>query len=84
MKGDACSEATLYADRMSRCLTIIELRALGLEIKANLEDVAGWEQWLRDCYSSKAHSLAIPETRFEDTLNSAGKKALKKEGQNER
>ena len=78
MKGDACSEATLYADRMYKCKTIVELRAIGAEIKANLKDVVGWEEWLRDCYVSKSTDLNTPDTPFESTLNPLGKKKFLK------
>ena len=79
MKGDACSEATMYADRISKCKTIAELETIGQEIKANLKDVVGWEQWLRDIYFSKLnYDLKIPDVPFENILNKAGKKALER------
>jgi len=74
MKTDPCSIATDLAARMSKCSTIIELRALGLEIKANLAGVAGFEDWLRDWYTSRAITLSAPDKPFEDTLNAKGKK----------
>jgi hypothetical protein len=77
-QNDPCAIATEYADRMSKCATIAELRAIGDEIKANLDKVAGFEGWLRDWYVSRATDLNTPSIPFENTLNSAGKKALKK------
>lgn len=78
MKGDVCSKATKYAERMSKCATIVELRAIGDEIKANLRDVVGWEEWLRDMFVSKATDLNTLNIPFENTLNAEGRKAYKK------
>jgi hypothetical protein len=52
MRNDPCSIATEYADRMSKCTTIVDLEAIGAEIKGNLAAVLGFESWLRDWYSS--------------------------------
>ena len=79
MKNDPCSIATDYAVSISKCQTIAELEAIGQVIKANLKDVVGYEEWLRDIYFSKLnYDLMIPDVPLEDKLNAAGKKALKR------
>ena len=37
-----------------------------------------WKTWLSDIRDSKAWELVLPNTPFEDTLNAAGRKALKR------
>lgn len=78
MKNDPCDTATVYAKRIAKCTTIIDLKAIASEIKANLATVAGWEDWLRDCYSSAYKCLTTPQKPIEKLLNKEGLKALER------
>ena len=77
-QNDPCAIATMYADKMSKCSNMTELRALGAEIKSNLDKVVGFHDWLRDWFISCSTTLNTPDTPFESTLNSLGKKKFLK------
>ena len=75
---DPCRLATKYADRLSKCKTVEELKHIGAEIKADLKNLVGWEQWLRDCYISCETTLTAPANIPEECLNKLGIAALEK------
>ena len=74
---DPCRLATSYADRLSKCKTVEELKHVGLDIKTDLKNLAGYEDWLRDWYRSCEISITAPELIPEECLNKEGLKALK-------
>ena len=71
-RNDPCNIATEYAERMSTARTVIELKAIGQEIKTNITNIIGWEQWLRDWYSSRLHDLKTIKTTPKEVLSKAG------------
>jgi len=75
-KDDPCSIATRFAEKLSKCGTIVELERIGAEIKASLKEVEGWEDWLRSWYASRFITLSEPKLVPEECLNAEGIKAL--------
>ena len=73
-----CALATRYYEKMSKCKTIAELQAVGMEIKADLNNLAGFEDWLRSGYQSCADTIKAPEFKPEEALNKEGIKAWKR------
>lgn len=77
-KNDPCAMATVYADRLSKCKSVEELKHIGGEIKADLKSLVGWEDWLRDCYRSCETTLTAPKLIPAECLNAQGMKALER------
>jgi hypothetical protein len=75
--ADPCRTATAYADRMSKCKTLDELRSVWSEINCNKKDIDGWYEWLIDIKDSNKIRLTGPDVKIEDILNDEGLKALK-------
>lgn len=73
-----CRLATNYAERLSKCKTVEELKHVGLDIKTDLKNLSGYEDWLRDWYRSCEISITAPHLIPEECLNKEGLKALAK------
>jgi len=54
------------------------LRSVGIEIRADLPNLEGFVDWLRNGWTSRCDTINAPDIPFEETLNAAGRKALKK------
>ena len=74
--------ATALAVKIMACKTQEELSITRGEVQAAFDKdpvwKKEWKEWLIDIRDSKAWELGLPNTPFEDTLNAAGKKALKR------
>jgi len=74
--------ATALAAKIMACKTQEELSMARGEVQAAFDKdpvwKKEWKEWLIDIRDSKAWELGLPNTPFEDTLNAAGKKALKR------
>jgi hypothetical protein len=73
-----CNLATDFAVRLMKARDLPELASISSEVRARLRDLTGWEDWLRDIWTSRNTDLKGPYIPFEDTLNAAGRRALKK------
>ena len=73
-----CDLATDFAVRLMAARDLTELASISSEVRARLRDLTGWEDWLRDIWTSRNIDLKGPDTPFEETLNAAGRKALKR------
>ena len=75
---NACDLATDFAVRLMAARDLTELASISSEVRARLRDLTGWEDWLRDIWTSRNIDLKGPDVPFEETLNAAGMRALKK------
>lgn len=74
---DPCKTATCYAEQLTKCKTLDELRSIWQDINIHIKDVEGWYKWLIDWKDSCKNNLSMPETPDEEFLNTEGLKAKK-------
>jgi hypothetical protein len=70
--------AVKYGDLLLNCTDLKSLALISSDIRARLNELKGFEGWLRDMWWSAKTTLSAPNRPIEDIYNKEGLKALKK------